>query len=413
MAYKWTVMVYMAGDNNLDSNGVSDLKEMKKVGSTDEVAIIAQFDRAGRQRHTKRYHIRKYSASPTIKGDEVADLGETNTGSAREFTQFIKWGMRDFTADHYLVIIWAHGTGAYDEDFYYEDERSLRRNLKRHGLFLSAMESFKERSTIHLVEIDVGDAEEKVYTLIAPDDESKDFLDNVELKKALKAVGQPIDILGMDACLMSMAEVFYQVRESVRITVASEAEEELEGWAYEGFLRRLVQDPEMNPKQLAETIVEEFGILYGEYETAGSTLSACDLKEPALLVEAVDGLAGSLLANLTTEDTKDEVMLARYRVWENDLIESVDLYDLCYLLHKKSQQAELKSACKKVMDVVKDPDFVLSETRIGDDVKYCHGVGIYFPKREVSPLYKRLDFVKPDVTRWGAFIKKYVEVAQR
>jgi hypothetical protein len=29
---RWTVMVYLAGDNNLDSAGVGDLKEMKKVG---------------------------------------------------------------------------------------------------------------------------------------------------------------------------------------------------------------------------------------------------------------------------------------------------------------------------------------------------------------------------------------------
>ena len=43
---KWTFMVYMAGDNNLDPNGVKDLQEMKKVGSTDQLNLIAQFDRA-------------------------------------------------------------------------------------------------------------------------------------------------------------------------------------------------------------------------------------------------------------------------------------------------------------------------------------------------------------------------------
>ena len=31
---KWTVMVYLAGDNDLDGAGVGDLKEMKKVGSS-------------------------------------------------------------------------------------------------------------------------------------------------------------------------------------------------------------------------------------------------------------------------------------------------------------------------------------------------------------------------------------------
>jgi hypothetical protein len=43
----WTVMVYLAGDNNLDGAGVADLREMKKVGSSASVNVIAQFDRAG------------------------------------------------------------------------------------------------------------------------------------------------------------------------------------------------------------------------------------------------------------------------------------------------------------------------------------------------------------------------------
>ena len=43
----WTVMVYLAGDNNLDGAGAADLREMKKVGSSASVNVIAQFDRAG------------------------------------------------------------------------------------------------------------------------------------------------------------------------------------------------------------------------------------------------------------------------------------------------------------------------------------------------------------------------------
>ncbi len=51
----WTIMVYLAGDNNLDSAGVVDLKEMKTVGTTDQIAVLAQFDRAGAKAATVRY----------------------------------------------------------------------------------------------------------------------------------------------------------------------------------------------------------------------------------------------------------------------------------------------------------------------------------------------------------------------
>src|SRR2546426_11275599 len=43
---QWTVMVYMAGDNNLDPNGVEDLKEMKKAGSTEALTVAAKSARA-------------------------------------------------------------------------------------------------------------------------------------------------------------------------------------------------------------------------------------------------------------------------------------------------------------------------------------------------------------------------------
>ena len=61
---QWTVMVYLAGDNNLDSAGVIDLKEMKKVGSSDRINVIAQFDRQGKDLSTNRYYIRKGSTLP-------------------------------------------------------------------------------------------------------------------------------------------------------------------------------------------------------------------------------------------------------------------------------------------------------------------------------------------------------------
>jgi len=56
----WTIMVYMAGDNNLEPDGVQELKEMKKVGSTNKVNIIAHFNRATGH-VAKRYFLRKGS----------------------------------------------------------------------------------------------------------------------------------------------------------------------------------------------------------------------------------------------------------------------------------------------------------------------------------------------------------------
>src|SRR5690242_17620652 len=41
----WTVMVYMNGDNNLEPFALENFNDMAKVGSSDRINIIVQFDR--------------------------------------------------------------------------------------------------------------------------------------------------------------------------------------------------------------------------------------------------------------------------------------------------------------------------------------------------------------------------------
>lgn len=62
--------------------------------------------------------------------------------------------------------------------------------------------------------------------IAAADDSSKDFLDNSELQWAFQqaalATGETVDIIGMDACLMAMVEVAYQLRNNATFLVASQ-----------------------------------------------------------------------------------------------------------------------------------------------------------------------------------------------
>ena len=413
----WTVMIYMAGDNNLDNLGIADLREIKNVGSSDKVAIVAQFDRAGNNGHTKRYFLRNKAISSTASRDVVADLGETNTGSSVEFTDFIKWGMEHYEAKHYLVIIWGHGAGAFDEDFFFADEPTL---VKRHGIFRPQRELFAPSNGfvatggLKKLSVAANSSFENFATVmeIAPDDNSRDFLDNVELKEALKRVGRPIDILGMDACLMAMLEVCYQVRESVGITIASQGEQELDGWPYEAFLRRLVDEPDMSPKELASAIIEEFGVMYEEHKSDESTLSACATRELEPLITAVNTLATLLIENLDSDELNN-IMLSRYRAFVDDIIESVDLCDFCQLLRKTSRHPEIKNACDDIVEILLSKQFIFARQAVGDATNFSNGLGIYFPQFEVSNVYSNLDFVKPEVTSWGEFIRQFVDATAR
>ena len=82
-------------------------QEMKTVGSTDKLNIIAQFDRA--EGHiARRYYLRK---GGIVTGDAVASLGAVNTGDPEALKDFIQWGIKDYPADHYLLVLWNHGSG--------------------------------------------------------------------------------------------------------------------------------------------------------------------------------------------------------------------------------------------------------------------------------------------------------------
>ena len=81
---KWTFMVYLAGDNNLEEYGTIDLEEMKRVGSTADLSLVAQFDRMSEQT-TRRYHL---TANQSLDADCVATLPETNTGDPQVLVDF-------------------------------------------------------------------------------------------------------------------------------------------------------------------------------------------------------------------------------------------------------------------------------------------------------------------------------------
>lgn len=421
---KWTVMIYLAGDNNLDAAGLKDLKEMKTVGSTKEVDVIAQVDRFGGNHATHRYHLQKGS---TLDADSVQSLGETNMGDPKVLEEFLRWGMRNHPAQRFVVVLWNHGSGWDDEDIYRTAERRGI-GITRRGDPIEPPSDGEEAVSVRRLRTVGGNRfkralfETTIATAIAPgsqnraiafDDTSKDFLDNIEMKNVLTAatreLGREIDILGMDACLMSMAEVAYQVRDTALVTVGSEELEPGDGWPYDAILKELTTSPDMNAKDLGQLIVKKYLAAYDD--DAKVTQAACDLTKCEDLARKVNGLAEAMTAKVSERDVKAALVEARSQVQEYDVTEYIDLYNFCDLLAEKVE-GPLRTACTEVMDFIREPGFVLSSGYKGATLQHSYGVAIYFPHRkEISPLYKTLDFTKN--TTWGAFLKAYNEAIRQ
>jgi hypothetical protein len=407
---KWTVMVWMAGDNDLEDFGDEDLKEMRRVGSTDDVNVVVQFD-SMRDDHTRRYHITEGRGDPGR--DVVEELGETNTGDPAVAIDFFRWAIERYPAERLLGVIWNHGSGIDETDVYARAARGrpsrgraaeLDDGVERH--FVRAALSGRHRRAIFSTTVDQASSDRA----IAFDDTSRDFLDNIELKKVLADVkrqtGRALDVLGFDACLMNMVEVAYQVRGAADVVVGSEELEPGEGWPYDRVLRALASNPDQTPSELGAAIVD----LYVEsYRSGNITQSALNLRRVHVLQKAIDALAAALKKALRDATEYVAVTRALNATQRFDTPDFVDLGDFCREIARRSKSAAVKTAVKGSLEALGAQEgFVVAERHKGSRVSQATGVAIYFPRGPVSKTYGRLDFSKD--SGWDEFLRAYHKV---
>jgi hypothetical protein len=424
----WTILVYLAGDNNLDGAGVTDLLEMKKVGSSASINVVAQFDRAGGRETTKRYRLRK---GTSLAADVVGDLGETNTGDPKVLKDFLSWGIKTYPARHYLAVLWNHGAGWDDSNLYAAGGDYFSGDappVVRKGYALDAKGSVARTNARRKSKAGVPLAQARAAIrhggralfrttvqkmarsrAIAFDDQAKDYIDNIEMKRVMldikKLLGRKIDILGFDACLMSMLEVGYQIRGSAAYTVGSQEEEPNDGWPYDRILTALAKNPAMSPAELSRVTVTQYLASYGA--RSGVTFSATDLGRIDAVAAAVNTLGGALAKAMATNAqvfTALQAVRNGVQEYTSPYDDYVDLIDLCDGLTKLVGVAQVATACAAVKAAA--AGMILQSGFKGATMAHSHGASIYFPKKKVCGLYRTLDFAKKNA--WAKFINAYV-----
>ena len=272
---KWTFMVYMDGDNNLETDAIQDFLEMAQVGSSDDIDIVVLFDRIdgydwthGDWTAARLFHIEQNELPEATEG---VSWGEVNMGDPQTLVQFVTSAAADYPADNYALVLWNHGGG------------------------------WRNRA-----EQKAGNAP---FKDVCWDDTSMDVLHTYELRQALEEIQTTvgtIDLIGFDACLMAMLEVAYELRNNGDVMVASEEVEPVAGWAYDDVLRDLAADPLMTAAQLGQVIVNRYAQEMAWF--SGHTVSTIDLSEVQDLADRVDTLAETLSAHW--EDDQDAVKSA-------------------------------------------------------------------------------------------------------
>jgi hypothetical protein len=221
---KWLVMIYSdADDDVLEHDLYFDLNEAESAGSTDRVQIVAQLDRFaggfsedGDWTGTRRYFVSQDDDLQVVHSEMVADLGEVDMGSTDTLIDFATWAIQTYPADRYVLIMSDHGSGWTGG--WYDD---------------------------------------------TPENPSGNFISLNRLDMALgeiiaqTGIGK-FEVIGLDACLMGMLEVYNSLEPYARYAVASEEVEPAMGWAYDYFLTQLTEHPEMESAQFAQAIIDGY-----------------------------------------------------------------------------------------------------------------------------------------------------------
>lgn len=408
----WLVMAYLAADNDLEGELLADLAELERVGSTPGVVeVLAQVDRSrghdaskGNWHGTRRYYVTRGENPRRIHSRLLADLGPTNTGDPRVLESFIRFGAQRYPAEATALVLMNHGSG-----FYVPPEMLSRSGEKPERVSASPAQRRRRRPFFHTTQERL--LERPVINRgIAYDDGASDCLDNQELKRVLaraqRLLGRKVDVVGMDACLMTMLEVAYQLKDHARVLVGSEELEPGAGWPHSLILADLTKNSKMTPAELGATVVQRYVQSY-RHRAEEATQSAIDLGQLGDLVDAVDLLARRILANIKNAALAGALHSARRRTLQFFDGLYVDLHHLAGNLATASGLSPVTDACRNVQRVIQGQGGrgpVIAEGHVGARLAPARGLSIYCPVYPtVSVHYGELELSKR--TAWADLLE--------
>jgi hypothetical protein len=411
---KWTVMVYLAGDNNLTSNCITVLQQLEAVKYRRDITVLACFDSNtpwpkgsrylainGKWRKNNKYFdweiyndlIVPRDRDHQITAPDLCDYRKpkgrrmNRTDVAEGLKRFLFWAMRkQRRSDHYMLVLYGHGPVVAGNTFL------VREN---------PVSSLNMTDLPKLLEPHFGGRKQK------------------------------LDILAFQNCAMNGVETAYEVKDQVKYLIGSQGLVLSYGWPYEKIIGALVDKPNDLPLNITKKILKACARHLIDFSVMdrSSEQSVCDLsklRNRDNITDAVRELGGELRKALqftTGRKPKvleypvicDAVRLARLEAqtfWGETF---VDVYDFCERLLKKCNQAirvnyelmrnlkvdgalvapddilesgirktevvqhlrRIIECCRRVMKRVKE--MVPYSYYIGSDLQYSRGLSIYFP----------------------------------
>jgi len=366
---KWTVMVYISGDNNLEVRSVQDIEtELAPTGSSANVQVVALADRGpgydtsyGDWQSTEFFHVTPDMTADLANADanwDAQHADELDMGNPQTLVDFVTWSKANYPADHYALIFWGHGWNWHPGYVMLDD------------------------TTVATIPDDTG------------------TLDYEEQKAALSSLGF-IDVVGYDGCNMSSIEILNLWHGHATAVTGSQEYVGWEGLQYDQVLAKLATAK-------GAMTADQVAVAFSQSASADKTWAAVavDGRLDALLT-AVNDLSVALSNGLAANRTKINRAFGATRTFWQAPIDK-DLYDMAYELNRNVTDANIKAKSVAVMNAF--GPVILHERHVNaySDV---HGITIYHiskaTEKDSNYTYYRstIDFALQ--TMWDEFLNVY------
>ena len=467
---EWTIMVYMAGDNNLAVDMSYAMEQIKQVASKDAASpnlfvyydgnspsiptLYCDFSHPENPVYQPSYQLtnKLYPPEELRRNEDASDFYSiinfvnwcVNTVEVKNGEETV-YGRR---AKRYALIISGHSAGFLDKGLF-KDESAEK------SMSMSYLEELLCRLTDNEKTL-VENAEEmsREFEKCGESELNAEEYD----QETTVLLGQRLSILGFDSCVMGMLEVAYQFSPFTETLIASEGIVPEAGWTYSKILGCLAKNTALETKKIAERFVIEFIESQDAYKVGGVSvdMSAWDFTSetdadgfvwsPGIenLAEATRNLSADLQEcfrekNIIYRQMKRILLQVHWSCQSYMFDQNIDLGDFCELLRKECKSLiddfaaaftdeqvkflqNLVKECENVLDKLKK--FVIISGYSGGKYQYSNGVSLFFPWSyetfdTVRKNYEELYFystLDPDTKKksWISFLDLYLgEVARR
>jgi len=396
----WTVLVYMVADtgDSFYQDAMMNMGQMMSAQLDERVRVVVHADAPS------PWQKRCWEVTGAPKSAE-SDDARTKIGTAEEkdwrnnsVLDFVQRVIDNYTSDYYLLVLWGHGEGI---DW-------KQKVLASHPPSATIQGAGKRFAPGSQGAIEVGELGKALAGL------------------DLKGLSRENVVVGFDACLMGMVEVYYEIKPYVGWAVAANDEIPVTGWPYKDVLNLIGKDPAIEPGRLAESIVNKCSDWYSQNSPETNvSFAACNLLKSDPLMEATKILVAELENCIQIPAVYRAVSEARDLA--EDLVESayIDLYGFCRELELRTEQKQLKDAAHAVVEQVtggeQETGGFVTQHSFSDAYPYkfakdARAISICFP--ESSNLegsypgqqvnwgsYEDLTFSRD--TNWPSFLKEF------